>query len=168
MGIGASIFLVAIGAIPPPTAPQSDGEMLVVVGAGIVGLGSAYELVRDGHDVTVVDADTVGAGASHGNAAKITRAPVSVVARWRFSSWVTLAAFSSRMSTIVTGTTTVRVSFRFAQQTVAPLERRGERALPRGRSADTHDLAVDFQEHPVRALDDAGFRDGRGSERGFH
>jgi D-amino-acid dehydrogenase len=45
---------------------------IVIVGGGIVGLASAYELVRDGHDVTVVDADTVGAGASHGNAAKIT------------------------------------------------------------------------------------------------
>jgi D-amino-acid dehydrogenase len=52
---------------------------IVVVGAGIVGLGSAYELVRDGHDVTVVDADTVGAGASHGNAAKITRAEATPV-----------------------------------------------------------------------------------------
>ena len=30
------------------------------------------------------------------------------------------------------------------------------------------DLAVDLEEHPVRALDDASFRDGRGSERGFH
>ena len=30
------------------------------------------------------------------------------------------------------------------------------------------DLAVDLEEHPVRALDDTSFRDGRGSERGFH
>jgi D-amino-acid dehydrogenase len=47
---------------------------IVVVGGGIVGLGSAYELVRDGHEVTVLDAVTVGAAASHGNAAKITMA----------------------------------------------------------------------------------------------
>jgi len=47
---------------------------IVVVGAGIVGLGCAYELVRDGHEITVVDADTAGAGASHGSAAKITMA----------------------------------------------------------------------------------------------
>ena len=52
---------------------------IVVVGGGIVGLGSAYELVRDGHDVTVVDAHTVGAGASHGNAAKITMAEATPV-----------------------------------------------------------------------------------------
>ena len=52
---------------------------IVVVGGGIVGLGSAYELTRDGHDVTVLDAHTVGAGASHGNAAKITMAEATPV-----------------------------------------------------------------------------------------
>ena len=49
---------------------------IVVVGGGIVGLGSAYELMRDGHAVTVLDAHLVGAGASHGNAARITNAGV--------------------------------------------------------------------------------------------
>ncbi|NEM07071.1 FAD-dependent oxidoreductase [Geodermatophilus normandii] len=52
---------------------------IVVVGGGIVGLGSAYELVCDGHDVTVLDAGAVGAGASHGNAAKITMAEATPV-----------------------------------------------------------------------------------------
>jgi D-amino-acid dehydrogenase len=52
---------------------------IVVVGGGIVGIGSAYELVRDGHDVTVLDAHAVGAGATHGNAAKITMAEATPV-----------------------------------------------------------------------------------------
>ncbi|HEY0812456.1 MAG TPA: FAD-dependent oxidoreductase [Pseudonocardia sp.] len=52
---------------------------IVVAGAGIVGLGCAYELMRDGHDVTVVDAHTVGVGASHGNAAKIAMAEATPV-----------------------------------------------------------------------------------------
>lgn len=44
---------------------------IVVVGAGVVGLACAYELLRDGHDVTVLDRGPVGAAASHGNAAKV-------------------------------------------------------------------------------------------------
>lgn len=44
---------------------------VVVIGAGIVGLASAYELASAGVRVTVLDGGSVGAGASHGNAAKI-------------------------------------------------------------------------------------------------
>ncbi|WP_431970549.1 NAD(P)/FAD-dependent oxidoreductase [Nocardia sp. bgisy134] len=40
----------------------------LVVGAGIAGLSAAYHLARRGVDVTVVEAEHVGAGASHGNA----------------------------------------------------------------------------------------------------
>lgn len=43
----------------------------VIVGAGAVGLATAYELIKAGDDVVVVDAAAAGQGASHGNAAKI-------------------------------------------------------------------------------------------------
>ncbi|WP_231443111.1 FAD-dependent oxidoreductase [Brevibacterium zhoupengii] len=46
----------------------------VVVGGGIVGLASAYELALAGCDVTVLEAGQCGAGASHGNAAKVALA----------------------------------------------------------------------------------------------
>jgi D-amino-acid dehydrogenase len=40
---------------------------VAVVGAGIIGLTSAYHLLKEGHEVTIVDAAYPGAGASHGN-----------------------------------------------------------------------------------------------------
>jgi D-amino-acid dehydrogenase len=43
-----------------------------VIGAGVVGLACAYELSELGQDVTVIDSDAVGAGASAGNAGWIT------------------------------------------------------------------------------------------------
>lgn len=43
-----------------------------VLGAGIVGLASAYELSRAGHQVTVIDRATPGSGASGGNGAQLS------------------------------------------------------------------------------------------------
>lgn len=46
---------------------------IVVIGAGIVGLTSAWFLQQDGHRVTVVDrADEVGMGASHANGGQLS------------------------------------------------------------------------------------------------
>jgi D-amino-acid dehydrogenase len=50
--------------------PLTDGP-LIVVGAGIVGLATAYHLRRDGAEVTVIDRDPDGDRASHGNAGGI-------------------------------------------------------------------------------------------------
>ena len=47
---------------------------VVVVGGGVVGLASAYELASAGCEVTLLDAGKCGAGASHGNAAKVALA----------------------------------------------------------------------------------------------
>lgn len=53
---------------------------VAIVGAGIVGLTSAYHLLKGGHEVVVIDAATPGAGASHGNAGWIVPSDVGPVA----------------------------------------------------------------------------------------
>lgn len=52
---------------------------IVVIGGGAVGLGCAYELIQDGHEVTLLEAGQPGAAASHGNAAKIAYAEATPV-----------------------------------------------------------------------------------------
>ena len=45
-----------------------DRKRVAVIGAGIVGIATASWLVRDGHNVTVIDPEPPGSGASFGNA----------------------------------------------------------------------------------------------------
>ena len=52
---------------------------IVVIGAGVVGLACAYELLQDGHEVVAVDSGKAGQAASHGNAAKIAIAEAGPV-----------------------------------------------------------------------------------------
>lgn len=47
---------------------------VVVIGGGIVGIASAYRLAASGVEVVLIEADRPGAGATHGNAAKIALA----------------------------------------------------------------------------------------------
>jgi D-amino-acid dehydrogenase len=55
---------------------------IIVVGAGIVGLGAAWWLARDGHDVTVVDqAAEVGQGTSFANGAQLSYSYVAPMAQ---------------------------------------------------------------------------------------
>jgi D-amino-acid dehydrogenase len=57
-----------------------------VLGAGIVGLATAWQLQREGHEVTVVDRATPGAGASGGNGAQLSYSyvqPLADPAIWR-------------------------------------------------------------------------------------
>ncbi|WP_324618100.1 NAD(P)/FAD-dependent oxidoreductase [Streptomyces sp. RTd22] len=51
-----------------------DSMRIIVVGAGVVGLASAYRLARSGCEVVVLEARDAGQAASHGNAAKIALA----------------------------------------------------------------------------------------------
>ncbi|GAB4282924.1 MAG: FAD-dependent oxidoreductase [Roseovarius sp.] len=64
------------------TAPLS----IVVIGAGICGLSAAIWLRRAGHDVTLIDRDHPGAGASCGNAGLLAQwavVPVNMPDLWR-------------------------------------------------------------------------------------
>jgi D-amino-acid dehydrogenase len=53
---------------------------IVVLGAGIVGLSTAYALSSQGHKVTVIDRAGVGAGASGGNGAQLSYSYVQPLA----------------------------------------------------------------------------------------
>jgi D-amino-acid dehydrogenase len=50
-------------------SPRSD---VLIVGAGVVGLAAAIELLQAGRGVRVVDAGRIGGGSSHGNCGTIT------------------------------------------------------------------------------------------------
>lgn len=45
---------------------------VIIIGAGVVGLSTAYRLMKDGHDVTVLESGAYGEGPSHGNDAMVT------------------------------------------------------------------------------------------------
>ncbi|WP_234265406.1 D-amino acid dehydrogenase [Hydrogenophaga sp. NFH-34] len=77
-------------------SPQSPGHALVV-GAGIIGLTTAWRLQRDGWRVTVVDRQHPGAGASGGNGAQLSYSYVQPLADpsiWRQLPKLLLAADS--------------------------------------------------------------------------
>lgn len=57
----------------PGIAGAGAPNRILVIGAGVVGLGIAHRLAGAGQEVTVLDAATAGSGASWGNAAKIAR-----------------------------------------------------------------------------------------------
>jgi D-amino-acid dehydrogenase len=65
----------------PKNADKLPGKQhIVVVGAGFVGLSTALYLLRDGHQVTLVDREGAGKGASFGNASVFAVDAVAPVA----------------------------------------------------------------------------------------
>ena len=55
-------------------------QHIVIVGGGLIGLCSAFALVRDGHRVTIIERDHLGAGAATGNAGELTPQQVAPLA----------------------------------------------------------------------------------------
>jgi D-amino-acid dehydrogenase len=62
---------------PPTPEPPLH---VCVLGAGIVGLATAWQLQRDGHAVTVIDRAQAGAGASGANGAQLSYSYVQPLA----------------------------------------------------------------------------------------
>ena len=53
-------------------ASQQKATDAVVIGAGVIGLATAIELLQAGRSVLVMDAGRIGGGSSHGNCGTIT------------------------------------------------------------------------------------------------
>ena len=47
-------------------------KKVIVLGGGIVGLSTAYYLIQEGHEVTIIDKGRLDSGASHVNAGYLT------------------------------------------------------------------------------------------------
>jgi D-amino-acid dehydrogenase len=52
--------------------PGGNEKDVLVIGAGVSGLATAFALLQSGRQVTVIDAGRIGGGASHGNCGTIT------------------------------------------------------------------------------------------------
>jgi len=74
---------------------MSTSKKVTVIGGGIVGLSCAYALVKQGHDVTLIDPKTEASGASYVNAGYLTPSHIIPLAspgmilkglKWMFNS----------------------------------------------------------------------------------
>lgn len=74
-----------------PTTPKH----VVIVGGGLIGLSAAHALVRDGHTVTIIERDHLGAGASTGNAGELTPQQVAPLASRNTALDVTRGVFTN-------------------------------------------------------------------------
>lgn len=65
---------------PALSVSRPAGRRVAVLGAGIVGLATAWQLQRDGFEVTVIDRAQPGSGTSFGNGAQLSYAYVQPLA----------------------------------------------------------------------------------------
>lgn len=73
-----------------PTTPKH----VVIVGGGLIGLSAAHALLRDGHAITIIERDHLGAGAATGNAGELTPQQVAPLASRNTALDVTRGVFT--------------------------------------------------------------------------
>ncbi len=70
-----------------------SGKRVVVIGGGIIGVCTASWLLRDGHDVTIIEPSGIASGASFGNAGCLNYSsvvPMSLPGNlWKVPNWLT-------------------------------------------------------------------------------
>lgn len=69
-------------------------QHVLILGGGLIGLCSAYALVRDGHTVTIIERETLGSGAAQGNAGEVTPLQVTPLASPSMVKDITTGVFS--------------------------------------------------------------------------
>jgi D-amino-acid dehydrogenase len=142
---------------------------IVVVGAGVVGLSCAFSLVRDGHDVQVLDAARPGGGASAGNAGWVTPSLATPLASPGILSTGIRSALDPKGALVIRpalDTAWLRWLWRFARSSRPAAYSQGVRALLAitRHSLDALDemrsAGVEFEEHRAGLLAVARDRDG--------
>lgn len=118
---------------------------IIVVGAGVAGLGAAWLLARDGHDVLVLERDRPGAGASTAAAGML--APTAEV-RWEEEELLTLGRASMALwpnfVAELESASSVKVDYRTEGTLVIALDRDDFEAIDRLHSYH-RELKLDVQ-----------------------
>lgn len=70
-------------------------QHVVIVGGGLIGLNAAFWLCKDGHRVTIIERDHLGAGAATGNAGELTPQQVAPLASSNTAKDIIKAVFTN-------------------------------------------------------------------------
>lgn len=70
-------------------------QHVVIVGGGLIGLNAAFWLRKDGHRVTIIEQDHLGAGAATGNAGELTPQQVAPLASSNTAKDIVKAVFTN-------------------------------------------------------------------------
>jgi D-amino-acid dehydrogenase len=105
---------------------------VLVVGGGLIGLCSAYWLLREGHRVTIIERDHLGAGAATGNAGELTPQMVAPLASTNTARDIVAGLFSTRSYLSIAPSKLPRLAgfgMGFLASSLPKLRARGDAAL---------------------------------------